>query len=172
MSAPAIGDQAIPDVPERRTPPAALRGPDGPPLPEVGNLDGTYLWLGPTGSASRIDGEWDSTIGAELALVHVREARPIAVLGAAFGAAKWTQRDGGRIWLDAVIGTRALGPSAGITVGSFLELGDLAHPRAGASIGVWMFAGVTPYVRVGAVSELGAFVDLGLHIALPAWRWR
>jgi hypothetical protein len=31
--------------------------------------------------------------------------------------------------------------------------------------------GVVPYARAGLVEELGAFVELGLHVALPVFRW-
>jgi hypothetical protein len=35
---------------------------------------------------------------------------------------------------------------------------------------VWVFAGITPFARVGAVSDLGMFAELGVHIALPVLR--
>lgn len=165
-SSAAIADVPIPDPPPRRHPPVV--GPSG--FRTTGDLDGLYVWLGPTAAASHIDHDWDSMFGADLAVLRVKERQPIAVIGGSLGASKWTMRDGGRIWVDAVVGTRALGPTIGITAGPVLELAALAHPRVGASVGLWLFAGVTPYVRVGAVQELGMFGELGIRIALPVFR--
>jgi hypothetical protein len=144
------------------------------------DLDGLYLWLGPTGAASRIarsgprsppDAQWDSTIGASLSFVRVREAEALGAIGASLGASRWTERGGGRVWLDGIVGTR-LGRMVGLTAGPLLELSELSRPRVGASVGAWAFVGVTPFVRVGTVQDLGGFVEIGVHIALPVIRRR
>jgi hypothetical protein len=152
-----------PDPPTRRpvTPP--------PNLPSSADLDGLYLWLGPTGAASRIDAEWDSTIGASLTVIRIREGAGLGVIGGTIGASRWTVRDGGRVWIDAIAGTR-LGKMVGISAGPLLELAELSHARLGGSVGVWGFLGVTPFVRAGAVTELGGFVELGVHVTLPVTR--
>jgi hypothetical protein len=142
-----------------------------PQLPPSNDLDGTYVFLGPSGAASRIDADWDSTVGGDLSLIRVRENEAIGAVGASFGAQRWTVRGGGRLWLDAIIGTK-LGRMIGVSAGPILELNELAHPRVGGSIGAWAFVGVAPYVRVGAVQDLGGFVELGVHIALPVIRRR
>ena len=134
------------------------------------DLDGFYLWLGPTGAAGRIDAQWDSLFGGDAALVRVREREAIGVIGGALGASRWTVRDGGRVWLDALFGTRLAGHMVGASAGPLVELAELAHPRYGGSIGVWGFAGVTPYARVGVVHGLGGFAEIGIHIALPVLR--
>ncbi len=160
--------------------PATATIPDPPPVertPRVGpgnfrpswDLDGTYVWLGPTGAASRIDGAWDSTIGGHLAILRVRERAPLGVVGGMVGATLWTERGGGRIWVDAVAGTR-MGRMVGVSVGPILELAELAHPRIGGSVGLWGFLGVTPFARVGFVDRLGGFAEIGVHIALPVLR--
>jgi len=141
-----------------------------PPAPSW-NLDGLYLWLGPSGAASRIDAEWDSTIGADLGLVRVRERELLGAVGVSLGASRWTVRGGGRIWLDGLAGTR-LGRMVGVSAGPILELSELAHPRLGGSVGLWAFLGVTPFVRAGTVSQLGGFIEVGVHIALPVMRQR
>jgi hypothetical protein len=154
------------------------------------DLDGLYLWLGPTGAASRIarsgpaggrstpdgstqviDAQWDSTIGASLSIVRVREAEALGAIGASLGASRWTERGGGRVWLDGIVGTR-LGRMVGVTAGPLLELSELSRPRVGASVGAWAFVGVTPFVRLGTVQDLGGFVEIGVHIALPVIRRR
>ena len=162
----AAGDAPIgtpPDPPPRAQPikvsPARFR--------PSWDLDGTYLWLGPVGAASHVDQRWDSTIGGQAAVGVVREQAPISFVGAALGASRWTARGGGRIWLDGAIGTRALGPLVGASLGPLLELSELAHPRLGASIGVWGYAGVAPFARLGAVSGLGFFAEVGIYLALP-----
>jgi len=134
------------------------------------DLDGTYLWLGPVGAASFIDARWDSTFGGEAAVVAVHEQAPLGLVGANLGASRWTVRGGGRVWLDGLAGTRLFGHMMGASLGPILELSEIAHPRLGASIGVWGFAGITPFIRVGSVSQLGMFAELGIHIALPVLR--
>lgn len=134
------------------------------------DLDGFYVWLGPVGAASAVDSDVDSTFGGDLAFVRIREREPLAAIGIDAGASLWSERPGGRIWLDAIAGTR-LGPRIyGVSAGPILELAELQHARYGGSIGVWAFFGVTPFVRVGVVEELGTFVDVGVHIALPVFR--
>ena len=56
------------------------------------------------------------------------------------------------------------------SLGPIVELSDVVHPKLGASIGVWGFFGITPFARIGAVTDLGMFAELGLHIALPVLR--
>jgi hypothetical protein len=135
------------------------------------DLDGLYLWLGPTAAASHVDATWDSTVGGHLAVIRVRERQRLGAIGGAFGATLWTERPGGRLWLDAMLGTRIAGRMVGASFGPIVELGTLSHPRPGGSIGVWAFIGVTPFARVGVVDQLGTFAEIGLHIALPALRW-
>jgi hypothetical protein len=154
-----------PDPPERRAPPVVPSEAQAPSW----NLDGLYLWLGPAGAASHIDGEWDSTIGADATLVRVREREALGVIGASFGASRWTERGGGRLWLDGLVGTRFV-RMVGVSAGPMLELNDLSHPRFGASVGLWTFFGVAPFVRAGMVQDLGGFVEVGLHIMLPVIR--
>jgi fructose-specific component phosphotransferase system IIB-like protein len=139
-------------------------------LPPTWDLDGTYVWLGPVGAASHIDARWDSTFGAEAAVVAVHERESLGLVGANLGASRWTARGGGRVWVDGLVGTHLLDHMMGISLGPILELSDLAHPRPGASIGVWGFAGITPFARLGAVANLGMFAEVGLHISLPVLR--
>jgi hypothetical protein len=154
-----------PDPPPRRAVPAV---PTTNPTP-TWNLDGIYFWLGPTGAASHIDAEWDSTIGADATVIRVREREALGVIGGTLGASRWTVRGGGRIWLDGLLGTR-MGKMIGLSAGPILELNELVHPKLGGSVGLWAFLGVTPFVRVGTVQDLGGFVEVGLHIALPVIR--
>ena len=124
------------------------------------------------GAASHIDARWDSTFGADVSLVRVREREPLAAIGASLAAVRWTLRNGGRVGLDGIVGTRLAGRIAGLSFGPIVELSDVNHPRLGASAGVWGFFGVTPFVRVGTVEQLGAFAEIGVHIALPVIRRR
>ncbi len=157
-----------PDPPQRKAIPRV--GPGG--FTPSWNLDGLYLWLGPTGAGSHVDGEWDSTFGADAAVIRVRERDAIGAIGGAVGVSKWTVRDGGRLWLDAMVGTRVWGRTIGVSAGPIVELSELAHPRLGGSIGVWSFVGITPFARVGTIQDLGVFGELGVHVALPVLRRR
>jgi hypothetical protein len=165
----AAADPATPTTPDAPAAPRTVVVPPATFRPSW-DLDGTYLWLGPLGAASLVDAKWDSTFGGEAAVVVVREGAPVGLAGGNLGASRWTERGGGRIWLDGLVGTRLLGRMMGASLGPILELSELAHPRLGASIGVWAFAGITPFARVGAVSNLGMFAELGIHIALPVLR--
>ena len=156
----------LPDPPPRRGAPAV--GPAG--LRAASDLDGLYVWLGPVGAAGRIDGAWDSAFGADLSIVRVRESARLGTIGATAGASVWTERGGGRIWLDGLVGTRLGGRMYGASLGPLVELAELAHPRIGGSVGLWAFFGVTPYARAGVVADLGSFVEIGLHISLPVLR--
>ena len=155
-----------PDPPARSTPPVVGPGTFRP----TWDLDGLYLWLGPVGAASHLDGAWDSTFGGEATVTRIREQAPLGLLGVSVGASRWTTRDGGRVWLDGVVGTRLLGRMMGASLGPIVELSQISHARIGGSIGVWGYAGIAPFVRVGAVTDLGMFAELGVHIALPVLR--
>ncbi|HWU89791.1 MAG TPA: hypothetical protein VN253_21160 [Kofleriaceae bacterium] len=155
----------LPDPPPRRAP---VVGPSR--LGSTADLDGLYVWLGPVGAASRVRSEWDSTFGVDLAVVRVREGATLGAVGASAGVSRWSERGGGRIWLDGVAGTRLGGRMYGASAGPIVELSELAPPRVGASVGVWAFFGVTPFARLGAVGDLGTFVEVGLHLSLPVLR--
>jgi hypothetical protein len=159
---------AIAQVATATPPPATVPPPHA--LPPSGDLDGTYLWLGPIGAASRVAAQWDSTFGGDAALLVVREGSRLGAIGVDVGASRWTARGGGRVWVDGILGTRIAGSMMGVSLGPILELSDLAHPRPGASIGVWGFLGITPFARIGEVRALGMFAEIGVHIALPVLR--
>jgi len=165
----AAADPVVATVPDAPAAPHPVVVPPATFQPSW-DLDGTYLWLGPVGAASFFDAGWDSTFGGEAAIVVVREQAPLGLAGVNLGASRWTERGGGRLWIDGLVGTRLLGRMMGASLGPILELSELAHPKLGASIGVWGFAGITPFARVGAVSNLGMFAELGVHIALPVLR--
>lgn len=147
--------------------------PQGSPvLPSSDDLDGDKLFLGPVGGAIAIEGAWDSAVGGELVWLRIRERRAIAAAGAGFGYVKYAARDGGRMWLEGVVGTRRLGGFlVGATVGPAMELGAVQHPRIGATASAWVFVGVIPYVRAGVFDEAGSYVELGLALELPVWRF-
>jgi hypothetical protein len=156
-------------VPDAPAPPAPIVVPPATFRPSW-DLDGTYLWLGPLGAASYLDARWDSTFGGEAAVVVVHERASLGVLGVNLGASRWTERGGGRVWVDGLLGTALAGRMMGASLGPIVELSELAHPRLGGSVGVWGFAGIAPFARIGVVSNLGTFAELGVHIALPVLR--
>jgi hypothetical protein len=166
LNGPARAEPATaPDPPPPAGPPVV--GPSR--IPPTWDLDGLYVWLGPVGAAGRLDDRWDSAFGADLSVVRVRERAGLGAIGASAGASMWAARGGGRLWLDVLAGTRLGSRMFGASIGPLVELADLRHPRVGGSIGLWAFLGPTPYARVGLVQD-GAFVELGLHLALPVLR--
>lgn len=141
-------------------------------LPDTGDLDGSYLFLGPVGAAVTIEEEWDGAFGGHAAWLRIRERRAIAAAGASLGGVRYSARDGGRVWLEGVVGTRRLGNVLiGLSAGPAIELAPTEHPRAGVTGAAWLFAGIVPYLRGGAFDEAGAFVEIGVAIALPIGRW-
>jgi len=169
MAGSAAADPITPTLPDAPPAPRTIRVPAATFTPSW-NLDGLYLWLGPIAGAGYSDAKWDSTFGGEAAVVVVRERAPLALAGINLGASRWTARDSGRMWVDGLLGTRVLGRMMGASLGPIVELSQLARPRIGASIGVWGFAGITPFARAGAITDLGIFAELGVHIALPVLR--
>ena len=143
-----------------------------PPLRWTGDLDGTYALLGPLGTATRVEESWDGAFGAEVSLLRIREHKHVALAGLAFGGIRFAKREGGRLWLDALVATRRpLDLLTGLSLGGVAEVHEVIPPRWGFQAGVWVFAGVIPFARVGAMENVGVFVDVGLKIPLPAFRW-
>lgn len=143
-----------------------------PPARPVADLDGIQLWIGPTGAARATAAGWESTWGGGVQLLRIREHRALAAVGGWLGAAHDASTDGGRLWLDAVVGTRRLGGwMVGLAAGPTVALAGDHHPRVGGAIAAWAFLGITPVVRVGVLDEGGAFVELGASLSLPAIRW-
>ena len=144
-----------------------------PDLHYTGDLDDDYVILGPVGGAVRIEGAWDSAFGGEVGWLRLRERRALSMFGAAVGAVRYAARDGGRVWSEAMVGTRRApgGFLIGLAAGPAVELGTVQHPRIGFTSSVWVFAGVVPYVRAGVFDESGTWVELGLALELPVWRY-
>ena len=136
------------------------------------DLDDDYLWFGPVGNAYKVDGEWDSAFGAYLAAMRVREHRALAAAGLALGAERYSARDGSRLWLEVLVGTRKTPWHylMGLTLGSTMELQTFDRPHAGGTASLWLFLGMTPYVRFGWIPEAGSYTEIGVVIALPVLR--
>jgi hypothetical protein len=136
------------------------------------DLDGLHIWIGPVGAATHVDGVWDSAWGGALAAVRIRERSTLAAAGLWLGGAHYALRDGGRLWLDGMVGTRRLGGRMlGASAGPVVELGDLRHPRVGGQASIWCFAGVVPYARLGVLESSGPFVEVGISLSVPALRF-
>jgi hypothetical protein len=151
--------------------------PAGDPAPVPGlrassDLDGLHIWVGPIGAATHVDGAWDSAWGGTVAALRIRERAPLGAVGAWLGGAHYALRDGGRVWIDGVVGTRLLGGKMiGVAAGPVVELGDLHHPHVGAQASIWCFAGVVPYARLGVLEASGPFVEVGISLSVPALRF-
>lgn len=144
------------------------------PAPARGQAESPshFVALTVLGSAVRAEGAWDSGFGGSLALGALRDRPALAAWAAAIDVLAYSERSGGRAAIEGAIGTRwPTGLLIGLAGGPVIELDDLRRPRAGGQLSVWIFAGVVPYLRAGTVEKSGFFVDLGLRIPLPVWRW-
>jgi hypothetical protein len=131
-----------------------------------------FVAVAAIGSAVRVEGSWDDAWGGELGVGQMRGSEGLAAWAASVGLVGFTARSGGRLWGELSVGTRwPTGYLVGIGAGPAVELDRLRTPRWGGQVTVWAFAGVVPYVRVGALDPGGVYVDLGLRIAFPAVRW-
>jgi hypothetical protein len=134
--------------------------------------DSHFVALTVLGSAVRIERNWDSGFGGELLVGGLTDGRALAAWVVGFDLVAYSERSGGRASLEGAVGTRwPAGLLVGLAGGPVAELDDFRRPRLGGQISLWAFAAVVPFVRVGAVEKSGAFVDVGLRIPLPVWRW-
>ncbi|MBL8627244.1 MAG: hypothetical protein JNK64_38490 [Myxococcales bacterium] len=151
---------------------AAAAAEPAPATRPVSDLDGIQLWIGPAGAARTSAAGWESTWGGGIQVLRIREHRALAAVGGWLGASHDASTDGGRVWLDAVAGTRRLGGwMLGVAAGPTVALAGDHHPRLGGAVAIWGFLGVVPVVRVGVLDEAGAFVEVGASLSLPAIRW-
>ena len=133
------------------------------------DLDGTYLWLGPTRRGEPGRRRSGTRRSAADAAVRPRprgraarrdrrrrSARAGGPSAAAAGSGSMpslgTRPAAG--WSASRPGRSSSSPSSRIR-------GSAARSASGAS------SGVTPFARVGAVDDLGGFAEIGIHIALP-----
>lgn len=136
------------------------------------DLDGIYLTLGPIGAATRVEGDWFSSAGAELSVVYVREKCYPAAVGVAGGGISFAGREGGRLWAEAEVAfNRPLPFGVGLGAGLVAEVDANRPARLGPQATLWVFAGIIPYFRMGTVEETGSFVELGVMIKIPARRF-
>ena len=131
-----------------------------------------FVAVAAIGSAVRVEGVWDDAWGGELGMGQMRDQRGLAAWAASVGLVGFTARSGGRLWAELTVGTRwPTGYLIGLGAGPAVEIDRVRQPRWGGQATLWVFAGVVPYARVGALEPGGLFVDVGLRIAFPAIRW-
>ena len=140
--------------------------------PQPSQLDGTWLTLGPVAAAARVEEEWYSAVGAELSVVRVVESSIPAAVGVCAGGVRYTGRKGSRFWLEGELGVASPLPfPIGIAAGGTVQIDPVEPPRFGGQATLWFLAGVVPFVRAGAVTRSGAFVEVGLMLKIPVRRF-
>ncbi len=131
-----------------------------------------FVAVAAIGSAVRVEGVWDGAWGGEVGVGQMGPGPVLSAWAASVGLVGFTARSGGRLWGELTVGTRwPTGYLVGLGGGPAVELDRIRTPRWGGQATVWLFAGVVPYARVGALDPGGVFVDVGLRIAFPAVRW-
>ncbi len=137
-------------------------------LASTANLDGTYIGLGPVASALWIDGEVDGAFGGEASLLRIREHAALTAVGAWVGGYKYSERNGGRVWLELLFGISTPLVPIGVALGPTIEPRELGAARVGGQLSVWLFAGALPYVRVATFDRGPTVLEVGLRVTLPA----
>ena len=133
--------------------------------------DGLWLTVGPVGGGVRVGGDWFSLFGLEASVVYLRERGHPALIGGSFGGMSYAGRGGGRFWLEAEIAVNDPLPVAvGLGFGPAAEIGRSQPTHLGIQGTLWLFTGVIPYVRAGALEVTGGFVEVGVMIKIPAVR--
>lgn len=139
------------------------------------NIDGRYITIGPHGSATRLEDTWDTSFGGEVGFARIKECNRLGALGFTIGVSGYGERDGGRVFATTFVGTRRWSPWAwpalGVSAGIVFETDPVADAEPGYFGEVWAYLAVTPYARIGWVRGTGTFVDIGLRIPLPAFRF-
>ena len=127
-----------------------------------------FVALGALGGAVRTEGAWDTSFGGEIAVGELRQRGALAAWAFAIGFSTYSERDGGRVSGEVAAGTRWLGGIlVGASAGPVVALDQFRRPRWGGEGSLWLYAGLVPYVRIGAISDGGGFVDIGVRIPLP-----
>jgi hypothetical protein len=138
----------------------------------VKDLDGIHLTIGPTISAVHIGEEWTPAAGLEVSVISVQEDCRPAAFGFAFGGLSYTDRDGGRLWLEAEAAVkRPLPVALGFGLGAAAEVDPVRDARFGVQGTLWVFAGVIPYLRAGTLDLEGRFVEAGVMLKIPVLRY-
>ena len=133
-----------------------------------GSLDGLHVTLGPAVAVVRSGDSFSTATGAEISLINVAERRLPGALGIAVGGLGFTDRAGGRLWLEGEFAiTNPLPVAIGLGLGTTVEVDRVRPPRFGLQSTLWFFLGVIPYLRVGAVAETGIFWEVGAMVKLP-----
>lgn len=132
----------------------------------------TYLVLAPLGGAVHLGGGWDAGFGAALSLVRVREDRGLALVGTEVGGLRLASSEHGLVWADLSAGSHTLGGLLmGLGAGVHAELSPVFSMRWGGHATIWAFLGITPYGRIGVVQRGGTYVEFGIQVPLPAFRF-
>lgn len=144
--------------------------------PTASSRSETHLALGPLVAAIQYDSQWDSEIGAELHLAHVRDSDLLSVFGTSIGVASFGKGDMVQLSLDFYAGTQALTKvPIGLSLGPVLEAFPNGRPQIGGRVAVWVYHGVMPYFSVawlrGRSASSHPSLEIGLKIPFSIWGW-
>jgi hypothetical protein len=133
-----------------------------------------FVAVAAVGGATRVEGDWDSAFGGEVAVGSLAAgARPaLAGWAVSAGAVGFAERTGARLWGELNVASRWPGGwMVGLGAGPAVDLDQEREARAGGQATLWAWLAVIPYVRVGALEHEGEFVELGVRLPFPTVRW-
>jgi len=137
----------------------------------TGNLDGVYLFVGPTGGTIHAGGEWDSSIGGHLSIATYSEHRALTLAAIDLGLTQVGREAGGRAWITPSVGSRVAGSLVVFSAGLSAQWDPVEPPKLGPVATIGWFVGVLPTLSVGRHQRSGTFVEVGLRLTLPALRF-
>ena len=120
--------------------------------------------------------EWDSEVGGELHIAHLRDSDGLSVIGAAFGLAGYSKGELLQVSLDFYAGSKALSQvPIGLSIGPVLKAFPNGRPQVGARSTLWLYHGVMPYLSVswlsGPMSPAQPGLEIGVKIPFSIWDW-
>ncbi|MBP6630858.1 MAG: hypothetical protein KBG28_22990 [Kofleriaceae bacterium] len=137
-----------------------------------GHPDADLLWLGATGAVWHDAAGADSAFGGHLAWTRLRQHGRVPVVGLGAAVVRPARASTARLTLEGLAGRR-LRPwlALGLSLGPALELRQNAPARAGVTGSLWLFAGVSPFVRATTTTDGATVLEAGLEIAVPVARF-
>lgn len=145
------------------------------PVDLTHSKDKVHVALGPVVAARTLETGWDSQVGAEFHVVHVRVDQVLAIYGSGLGISTFGKREVFELHLELYAGTRKFSEQpVGISIGPVLEVSPHGDSTLGMRSTLWAYYGVMPYVSLVWVEDANRnqpVVELGVKLPFSILDW-